>query len=91
MQNPPAPTPDAGAPPSPPPIPAPPPDAGPPVAGAPPGSTEPPRGTDEDPTPGRVTYMPIIDSSFDKEDIVDDHPAGSDFDYHDRIDYHPVP
>ena len=73
----------------------PPPDAGvsgePPVPGAPRGSTEPPRGQDEDPTRGRVTYMPIISSSFDEEDIVDTHPTSSDFDYHDRIDYHPVP
>jgi len=35
--------------------------------------------------------MPIIDSSFDEEDIIDAHPASSSFDYHDRIDYHPVP
>jgi hypothetical protein len=40
---------------------------------------------------GRVTYMPLIDSSFDKTDLIDEHPAGSSFDYHDRIDYHPVP
>jgi hypothetical protein len=41
--------------------------------------------------PGRITYVPLIGSSFDSEDVVDEHPAASDFDYHDRIDYHPVP
>jgi len=35
--------------------------------------------------------MPIIESSFDHEDIIDWHPANSTFDYHDKIDYHPVP
>jgi len=40
---------------------------------------------------GRITYMPLVTSSFDAEDVVDTHPTQSEFDYHDRIDYHPVP
>ena len=35
--------------------------------------------------------MPLIHSSFADEDIIDEHPANSSFDYYDRIDYHPVP
>jgi hypothetical protein len=35
--------------------------------------------------------MPLISSPFDETDLIDEHPAGSSFDYHDRIDYHPVP
>jgi len=63
----------------------------PPVPGAPSGSAEPPRSPVDDPMRGRVTYMPLINSSFDETDVIDEHPAGSSFDYHDRIDYHPVP
>ncbi|HMF39349.1 MAG TPA: hypothetical protein VKQ32_01585 [Polyangia bacterium] len=63
----------------------------PPVPGAPAGSAEPPRSPDDERQPGRITYMPIIESSFDHEDIIDWHPANSTFDYHDKIDYHPVP
>jgi hypothetical protein len=63
----------------------------PPVRGAPAGSAEPPRSQDDDPARGRVTYMPLVHSSFTDEDIIDEHPANSSFDYYDRIDYHPVP
>jgi hypothetical protein len=63
----------------------------PPVPGAPAGSAEPQRSPDDEPTRGRVTYMPLVTSPFDETDLIDAHPAGSSFDYHDRIDYHPVP
>jgi hypothetical protein len=63
----------------------------PPVPGAPAGSAEPPTSKNEEPERGRITYMPIVDSPFDREDIIDWHPANSSFDYYDRIDYHPVP
>jgi len=63
----------------------------PPVPGAPAGSAEPPTTTDEPVPRGRVTYMPLINSSFDEQDVIDHHPAGSSFDYYDKIDYHPVP
>jgi hypothetical protein len=63
----------------------------PPAPGAPAGSAEPPRTPADDVMRGRVTYMPLINSSFDAQDVIDEHPAGSSFDYHDRIDYHPVP
>jgi len=100
---PPAPSssPDGGAPPqAPPPV-----DAGaPPVAGAaqrpdasaalelaPPGSALPPSNPDQPPPWGRVTYVPITSSSFDKQDLIDFHPASSAFDAEDKIDPHPVP
>ncbi len=63
----------------------------PPVPGAPAGSAEPPRSPADEPSRGRVTYMPLTESAFDQQDLIDEHPANSSFDYYDRIDYHPVP
>jgi hypothetical protein len=38
-----------------------------------------------------VTYVPITSSSFDKQDLIDEHPTNSAFDAEDRVDAHPVP
>jgi hypothetical protein len=35
---------------------------------------------------GRVTYVPITSSSFDKQDLIDEHPTEPD-----RTEHHPVP
>src|SRR5205809_978654 len=67
------------------------PDVGGPLENAPPGTALPPSNPDQPPPRGRVTYVPITSSSFDKRATIDEHPTSSAFDAEDKIDAHPVP